>query len=255
MFFIIGGNGFVGSAFARYCKINKLAYQIITRENYADYVGQSCDVLINANGNSKKFLGADDPKREFLESVVSVRNSLVDFKFKRYIFLSTSDIYPDCSSSALTDEAIRPNIAAQSPYGFHKYIAEQCVQHSADEWLILRQGGFVGAGLKKNAVFDALYGEKLWVHADSRFQFINTDESAACIMQLIQQGVSKEVFNVTAQGTISARDIMAMAGRSIPYNEAASPVVYEISTAKIAQYIDLPDSYETVAEFIKSIKA
>ena len=68
------------------------------------------------------------------------------------------------------------------------------VQNYVSDWLIIRQGGFVGNGIKKNSVFDILYGDKLWVHPDSRFQFINTIESAKLVFQLIDQGISKKIF-------------------------------------------------------------
>ena len=58
MIFILGGNGFVGSGLVRACAAQERPYVVLTRENYADYVGQPCDVFINANGNSKKFMAA-----------------------------------------------------------------------------------------------------------------------------------------------------------------------------------------------------
>jgi len=210
--------------------------------------------LINANGNSKKFLAKDDPKGEFQASVASVRNSLVDFKFKKYVYLSTSDVYPDCSKPELTREDTPLNVAEQSPYGFHKHLAELCVQHGARDWLIIRQGGFVGEGMKKNAVFDVLYGDKLWVHPESRFQFINTDDSARLVMELIDNGVSNNVLNLTATGTISVQEIMQLAGRTVPHDENAKPVCYEISTEKVTECLSLPNTFDTVRAFIAGAK-
>jgi nucleoside-diphosphate-sugar epimerase len=214
-----------------------------------------CDVLINANGNSKKFLAKDDPKLEFQASVASVRNSLVDFKFKKYVFLSTSDVYPDCSAPALTDEDMLLPVDRQSPYGFHKHMAELCVRHAARDWLIVRQGGFVGPGMKKNAVFDVLNGEKLWVHPDSRFQFIGTEDSAKIVMQLVHDGVSNEVFNLSGSGTISVQDIMRMAGRSIPSIADATPVHCEMSLAKISRHCKVPSTEASVKAFLDAIGA
>lgn len=248
--FILGGNGFVGSGFVRYCAKQGISAIVIDRKNYKDHLGAECDVLINSNGNSKKFLAKEDPKFEFQASVASVRNSLVDFKFKRYVFLSTSDVYPDCSRPELTLENSALNVSAQSTYGFHKHLAELCVQHEAKNWLIIRQGGFVGEGLKKNSVFDVLYGNKLWVHPDSRFQFIDTEDSARLVIELIQRNISNQVFNLTATGTISVNEIMRLAGREVPHDPAAKPVYYEISTEKVAQFISLPSTHRTVCQFL-----
>lgn len=250
MIFVIGGNGFVGSGFARHLHSQGIPVTVVDRTNYNQFIGAECDILVNANGNSKKFLAKDDPKAEFQASVASVRNSLVDFKFKKYVFLSTSDMYPDCSKPELTLEETALNVAEQSPYGFHKHLAELCVQHGARHWLIIRQGGFVGYGMKKNAVFDVLHGDKLWVHPDSRFQFINTEDSARLVLELVQQNISNQAFNLTATGTISVSEIMQLAGRTIPHDPSAKPVCYEISTEKVARHVYLPTTYETVQKFL-----
>jgi nucleoside-diphosphate-sugar epimerase len=253
MIFLLGGNGFVGSGFVKYLNEIGIPFIIIGRDNYHQLIGSECDVFINANGNSKKFLAKNDPKMEFQASVASVRNSLIDFKFKKYVFLSTSDVYPDCSMPELTLEDTLLNVAKQSPYGFHKHIAELCVQHGAEDWLILRQGGFVGQGLKKNAVFDILYGDKLWVHPESRFQFINTEDSARLVIDLIQQNIYGQIFNLTATGTISANQIMYLVGRKLPFDTTAKPVCYEIATEKVSNFIDLPSSVDAVKKFIKNL--
>ena len=65
MIYIIGGRGYVGSGFARYCRTRRLPHQVITRENYDEFAGTSCDVLVNANGNSRKFLADREPVAEF----------------------------------------------------------------------------------------------------------------------------------------------------------------------------------------------
>ena len=47
MIFVIGGNGFVGSAFARACAAAGQEHAVITRQNYPDYRGKACSVLVN----------------------------------------------------------------------------------------------------------------------------------------------------------------------------------------------------------------
>jgi nucleoside-diphosphate-sugar epimerase len=248
--FLVGGEGFVGSGFARELQRAGAPFEIITRANYQDFVGRSCDLLINANGNSSKPLGRTDPKGEFRASVLSVRDSLVDFRFGTYVFLSTSDVYPDSSSIETTDEGSEIDVSRQSPYGFHKYLAEQCVRHAAPKWLLIRQGGFVGPGLKKNAVFDVLRGEKLWVHPDTRFQYIHTDDSARCCLALLERGAVNDVYNLTAEGTISVGEVMELAGRSLPAPDDTVPTSFEISTAKAAACIDLPTTEDCVRRFL-----
>ena len=46
MIYIIGGMGYVGSGFTRYCRAHGLPHQVITRDNYQEFAGTGCDVLV-----------------------------------------------------------------------------------------------------------------------------------------------------------------------------------------------------------------
>lgn len=247
---IIGGEGFVGSAYRRYYEKNNLDYLVINRANYQENIGTKCDLLINANGNSKKFLAKENPLLEFDASVRSVRQSLIDFPAKKYIFLSSCDVYPDCSNPELTKEDSIIDISVQSPYGFHKYLAEQCVRHCHSDWLIFRMGGFVGEGLKKNAIFDILEGEKLWLHPDSELQYIHTDVAAAAVMDIIKQGYTQEIFNLCGKGLVKLQEIIDLTQREVEVNLDISPVCYEVSIDKIQSVVNIPSTRDTVIDFV-----
>lgn len=250
---IIGGEGFVGSAYSRFCQQNNLDFLVINRSNYQENIGRECDLLINANGNSKKFLAKDNPLLEFDESVRSVRRSIVDFPSKKYIFLSSCDVYPDCSTPESTKEDTIIDITQQSPYGFHKYLAEQCVRHCHPDWLIFRMGGFVGEGLKKNAIFDILYGDKLWLHPESQLQYIDTDSASEAVMKIISQGYTQEIFNLCGDGLIKLQDVIDRTQRKISLNGDTPPVCYQVSIDKIQTIVNIPSTHDTVMEFLKKI--
>lgn len=251
MIFILGGKGFVGSAFARHCRRSGLSHTVIDIDNYRDHVGGGCEIFINANGNSKKFLAREDPVREFRESVESVRTSLVDFKAERYVHLSTGDVYPDCSSPETTREDMEIDIALQSPYGFHKYLAEQCVRHAAKRWLIIRMGGFVGPGLKKNPVYDILHGGPLWVDPESRLEYLHTDENARILFELINRGLEGEVVNVCGKGKVKLSEVMDAVGRTVEVKPGSPRITYDVSIDKLEKILPVPESRKTVLDFVK----
>jgi nucleoside-diphosphate-sugar epimerase len=250
MIFIIGGGGFVGSAFARLCQAAGREHRVIEKAQYADFVGQSCDILVNANGNSSKPLAVKEPMTEFDASVRSVRASLVDFKFKTYVHLSSCDVYPDCASPETTREDGPIDLAKQSPYGFHKFIAEQCVRHAAPRWIVLRMGGFVGPGMKKNAIFDICFGQKLWLDPKSELQFMPTDELARIALELADRGVCGETFNVCGKGLVRLADAVAWSGKAVPVNPGAPLVRYEVGTEKVGRLVQLPSSVQAVRDFV-----
>lgn len=250
MIFIIGGRGFVGSAFARVCTALGREFSIIDRLNYEDFVGRRCDILVNANGNSKKYLAQQDPLGDFDASVRSVRASLVDFKYDQYVYLSSCDVYPDCSSPRTTVEQAELDISRQSPYGFHKYLAEKCVQHVASSWLIIRFGGFVGPGLRKNAIYDILAGGPLWVSAESELQFMHTDQAASIVLSIADSGIRNDVFNVCGRGVVRLREVMDWAGREVTVQPASPLVRYEVNIEKISALVEVPCTRSVVREFV-----
>jgi len=41
--FILGGNGFIGSAFSRYASGHGIEHAVIQKSNYSDFTGKTCD--------------------------------------------------------------------------------------------------------------------------------------------------------------------------------------------------------------------
>lgn len=249
--FILGGRGMLGSAFARFCEKGGRSYTVIARDDYGSLRGRSCDIFINANGNSRKPLASVQPMEDFDASVRSVRASVVDFRYRRYVHLSSCDVYPDCDSAETTREDQRLDPARQSAYGFHKYLAEQCVQHGAPEWLVLRFGGFIGPGLKKNAIYDILHGGPLYLDPASELQYLHTARAAEITFHLLEAGVRNEVFNVCGKGVVRLSEVAALAPSAVIVQPASPLVRYEISLEKLSRYLEPPETRPEVMAFVR----
>lgn len=252
MIFILGGKGFLGSSYVRALDMAGERYEIITRENYENFKGKSCDILINASGNSKKYLASRDPQFDFRESVISVHNSLLDFHAGTYVYLSSGDVYPDTSSPSVSNEDQEIAPRQQSTYGFHKGLAENIVKHYAKQWLIIRQGGFVGEGLKKNVVFDILNDLPVRVSLESRFQFIDSLDSAQIVMQLLKKERLNETYNLTGLETISVAEIYDMCSRSPNIEKGSPSVTYNMSLTKISKLADPEETKNAIKKFLLS---
>lgn len=253
MIYLIGGNGFVGSGWARLFERLGLEFRVLTRENFDTFRGTSCDILVNANGNSKKFLSDREPMTDFDQSVRSVADSLHGIRARRYVFLSSGDVYPRQDSPSVTGEDQEIDLAASSRYGRHKRLAEMLVQAEHPDWVIFRMGGFVGPGLRKNAIFDMLTGAPVWLHPDSELQFIGTDTAAEIGWSIVQSGISREVINMGASGTVRLGDVHAMIGSSSTWREGGSKVRFELSLSKLANLsqIKVPGTEVEIRAFLE----
>ena len=228
---------------------------VIEKDDYATQVGRSADLLINANGNSKKFLAAQDPAQEFDLSVRSVDRSLHDFHVRRYIHLSSIDVYPDFTHPDRNTENAPIDPQCISPYGFHKYLAEQLVRYYAKSWLLFRMGGFVGPRLWKNSVYDLLKGRPIRVNPDSEYQYLYTRDLARIVLECVEAGLEGEVFNVCGDGTISLRSIAAtIPGASLSAcDPKAAREHYEINVEKIKTRCALPRTEDSVRQFVADV--
>jgi nucleoside-diphosphate-sugar epimerase len=250
--FVLGGEGFVGSAFVRAAsKRHQVA--AITRRTYQQFRGKACDLFINANGNSKKFLADRDPAAEFDASVASVLRSLLDFPAKQYVYLSTIDIYPHVDGPRRNRETAEIDPAKLSRYGLHKYLAEQLVRKYANRWLICRLGGMVGQDMWKNSIYDILHDQPLRVNADSEYQFMNTDDVAKIVLKLAGRRLENEVFNVCGAGCIRLAEVARLAGKPELKYAGDQPRTerYEVSVAKLEAQFTVPKTAETVRDFLR----
>ena len=143
-----------------------------------------------------------------------------------------------------------------SHYGFHKFLAEQLVQHIAPEHLILRMAGFVGPRLKKNAVYDLLTHKPLFVHPDSEFQLMDTRDLVTVVFDFATRAtLPPSPLNLSAQGTVSVRQIARWANAALPAEAAQLPLVRsELNLSRAAQLLTLPHTAATVQRFIHEIQ-
>jgi len=256
MIFIIGGKGLVGSAIVNFLEDNNLEFKNIQRENKHEFYGKECDILIYANGNAKKYLANADPLFDFVSSVESAAEYIHKIKFKKFVLISTIDVYEYVNSLDKTEESIIIDTKKLNNYGFHKLLVEQYVQHFCKDYLIFRLSGLCGVGLQKNPLFDFIHEDKkVMISKDSRLNFINTKLIPKVIFKIINLDIKNEIFNLASTNSIKIGELKDLLGFDSKYTEEAERYVqnYEINVKKISQYVKLNTSEEAILEYYKSI--
>lgn len=250
---VLGGKGFVGSAIVSEAERRGHAVSTVDLDNYGDVVGTESDVLINANGNSKKFLATEDPVKDFDLSVASVAKSLNDFTTQRYVYLSSIDVYPDKSDPARNAEPTEIDFAQVSPYGFHKHLAEELVRRYAPDWLILRMAGFVGTGLWKNSIHDMLKGRQIRVSPASQYQYLNITDLSRIVFNLLESNARQEIFNVAGDGVVSLQEVAELIPDHSFQPDATTRTVdrCEVNIDKVKGLCHIPRTHDTVKAFVK----
>ncbi len=250
MIFLLGAKGFLGKAIS--LKLNKMSIKhvCITRKNYKKFVGKKCDILINSSTNSKKFLAEKNFDYDFKETVQNVYKSIKDFKFKKYILISSSDVYNQTNKLSYTKETSRIDVSSLSNYAFNKYLAECLVKKKSNSWIIFRCGGLIGDGLKKNPIFDLINKKKLYINPESQFQFISTITVAKIILIILKKNIDNQTFNLSGRGSIKIKKIIKKYNFKPIYAENLKYVNYNINTQKINKIININKSEKYLYEFL-----
>ncbi len=257
MVVVLGGRGFVGSAFVRLFARRGIPHTVVGSGDSRAWVGE-CDVLVNAAGNSVKFLADRVPADDFTASVALPVAASHDFRPRLHVLLSSVDVYANLERPESTTEETPLDPMQTSMYGFHKQLAEWCVRRHNPAWLIVRLAGMVGPGLRKNPVFDVLNGQPVRIHPDSRYQFMSTDAVADVVWDLAETGARNSVFNVCGRGLISPREIAGVAGRALtvhPDAEQAQPRIVDVSIDRISKIREMPSTLATVERFVSAYAA
>jgi nucleoside-diphosphate-sugar epimerase len=253
---IIGYNGFLGSAIYAYFW-TKYPYGVIgiSKENYAE-TPKDFDILINANGNSIKRLADSDPKADFGMNVSSVMDTLSDFTFRKYVYVSSIAVYNDHEDQDRNREDAEIEGKYLSNYGFDKCMAERLVKRYAKNYLIFRLGNMVGPNLKKNLVYDIVHTGKTFVSPLSKYQYIDTP-SVARVMEdmLAGQGTENETFNLCGDGTVSGEEIAEMAGKSLEMALYEQPrETYDANISKVCRFTAVPKSRDAIRKYMEFVK-
>ena len=141
--------------------------------------------LLMQTGNSKKYLAENDPLKDFNLTCISTFNTLNDFNFKKYIYLSSIDIYPDLKEYKKNKENAEYNLTNNSNYGINKIICENLIKKSVDNWIILRLSGMVGPNLSKGPIYDIKNNLPLRLSPNSEMSFMSLKQVSEIVMIMI----------------------------------------------------------------------
>lgn len=245
---IIGSNGFLGTIL--YTSLIKHFDEVvgINRQNYRDCLG-TYDIIINANGNSRKYWANNNALSDFDASVTSVYKTMFDFSCSLYIYISTADVYnqPTLSSSV---EDVSIETKQQSIYGFNKFLAESIIKKCQRNFIILRCSAIVGNGLKKGIIYDAMSGAGLFITKDSCVQFISANAIADIIKKLLEINIKNIVLNIGGSGTTSINYIENILNTKLLFSPHAFHQYYEMNVNKLKNLFSVKTSNYYVKEVL-----
>lgn len=223
---VIGYNGYVGSAFYnQLVKVPENSVVGVTRENYNEMKEKSYDIVINCAMPSGRFWAKNNPEEDFKETVQKTADLLKDWKFKKFIQIST----------------VSARTQLDTVYGKHKAEAEALCNFGNN--LIVRLGAIYSESSEKGALADILAGKKVYVSGESKYSFISLTYCAKWIASNLDRSGLVELGGKNA---ITLKKVADHIGKNIEFEG-------EVFNLEVESKEDLPEANE-VLSFIGSLK-
>lgn len=145
---LVGYTGFVGGNLLGATKFSHL----YNSSNFQQMRAERFDTIVCAGVSAAKWKANLDPASDW-DQISALIAELATTKARRFILISTVDVYPD-TSLPLDEDA---DIDGQNhAYGMHRLRLEKFVAETFERHSIVRLPALFGPGLKKNALFDLM---------------------------------------------------------------------------------------------------
>lgn len=161
---LIGYTGFVGSNLY----LQRAFYYVYNSKNFHKMKGQSYGEIVCAGITANKWQANKAPETDRAK-IKELQDVLATVSAKRFILISTIDVYPVMQEKTETFDC---HSVANHAYGTHRLAFEDFCRERFSNCFIVRLPGLFGNGLKKNLIFDLLNDNCLeMINPGSSFQY------------------------------------------------------------------------------------
>jgi hypothetical protein len=187
---LIGYTGFVGNNLSQQTQFS----DYFNSKNSQLMEGKVFDLVVCCGVSATKWLANKDPEAD-LKNIGSLQNSLKKVKVKKFILISTVDVYTNLFH---VDELTDSSYAKNHSYGEHRREFEVFCQNNFPNVHIIRLPGLFGVGLKKNIIYDLINDNCLdAINPDSIFQYYDLNCLWDDICKVISEGI--ELINLCSE--------------------------------------------------------
>jgi nucleoside-diphosphate-sugar epimerase len=241
---LIGHTGFIGQNLVRQWPFDAL----FNSSNIDDVRGGDFDEIVCAAPAAEKWKANKDPESD-ARSIARLETALQETKSRRFILISTVDVYPNPRE---VDERTEIDESGQ-PYGRHRLGLERFVRERFAGAIVLRLPALFGPALKKNALFDLLHDNQV-ERIDGRgvFQFYHIGNLRQDIERCIAADI--RLLNVATE-PIPIADIARDLFRRELSDGSGEPPRYDVRTIHAAPRNYLYDRAEVLAQMKQFIEA
>jgi hypothetical protein len=216
---LIGHTGFVGGNLAAHRRFDAL----YNSSNIAEIAGRSFDTVTCAGVSAVKWLANKEPVAD-LAGIRRLTDALAGVTARRFVLISTVDVYRD--PIGCTERDVPPEQGLHA-YGRHRLELERFVAARFPHHCIARLPALFGPGLKKNALYDLMHGNRVdSIVPNGRFQWYPVARLAGDLDKIGAAGI--DLVNIVSE-PVAMADLQAKwFPTAVLAPPAPSPPVYDL---------------------------
>lgn len=208
------------------------------------------DVIIHCAFNSRRGINCDS-LYYYLEDNVLLTKELVSFSQKKFIYLSSVDVYPKGVGFHSEDEVIDVD-SISGIYEITKLMSESIVKNHCENYLILRGSAFLGKYSRKNSLIKIVEDKEciLTLSGNSRFNYVLHSDILDFIKFSID-GNLRGIYNLASSESVTLLEVADMLGKKVKFG-AYFYDVGNIDNSKISSAFPAfrKTSKEVVTQFV-----
>ena len=211
------------------------------------------DIIIHCAVNARWSINVDsDVLYGYLADNVLLTEEMVSIPHKKFIYFSTTAVYPRQLSVFQEDQVIEVD-AVSGVYAITKLMSEAIVKQYCPNYLILRCVAPLGKYSRKNSLMRILDDEPctLTLAADSTFNYVLHSDINDFVYYAIQTDI-QGIFNVAAKDNLTLGEIADWCGKKVNFGSYHHDIG-NVDNTKISMIFPAfrRTSQEVIAQFIQ----
>ncbi len=227
---------------------NKLGGISINREKIQK---NGAEIIIHCAFNSQQ--SPKDIEQYFRDNVL-LTEELTNMPHKKFIFISSVDVYPKNSNRHIEDEIIDIN-NADNLYAKTKLLSEEVVRKNCPNFLILRCSALLGKDSRKNSLIKIIQDDNptLTLSPDSSFNYI-LHKDVLGFIKLAAEKDLQGIYNLASSDNITLSKVAGLFKRKVNFGN----YIYNVgdidnSKASILLLAFKKTSEEVISQFRLSV--
>lgn len=179
---------------------------------------QPFDAIIHAAFNPRPNIASHDLS-DYLNDTLLLTQKLIAIPHKKFIFISSTDVYPKNDIEHTEDEVIHLG-EVDNIYGITKLMSEALVQQFSKDALILRPSALLGKYARLNSVMKLLTMEnvELTLSEESSFNYILHEDVTDFINLALMKNLTG-IYNLAASSNVVLKDIASQFQRKVKFGK------------------------------------